>query len=353
MKKQGVIASLLKYPQQIQRNVSVKIETSNFVTSSGKLGIIGAGNFTAAVMVPALVKAGASIKYIASAQGMSAKMLAKRSGAEYATSDYNEILQDAEVNTVLITTRHNAHAKIILDCLAANKNVFVEKPLCLNENELNSIIEIYKEKNNLSVTVGFNRRFSPFAIKMKQLLGTSPMNISATMNAGFMPPDSWVHDLAIGGGRIIGEACHFIDLCSFLCGSQVIAVCMNSLGVNPAENTDNASILLKYENGSNVVINYFANGSKAYSKERLEVFSLERTLILDNWKKLSAYGFRSFKSMKGRQDKGHNAQFSLLNERVRRGGVPLIPFGSIVNTTRASFACVESMKKKAWVSVID
>jgi predicted dehydrogenase len=186
---------------------------------------------------------------------------------------------------------------------------------------------------------------------MKQLRGASPMNITATMNAGFIPPDSWVHDLAIGGGRIIGEACHFIDICSFLSGSQVTAVCMNALGNNPMEHTDNASILLKYENGSNVVINYFANGSKAYSKERIEVFSLERTLILDNWKKLTAYGFKSFKTMKSRQDKGHNAQFALFNQRVLHGGAPLIPFDSIVNTTRASFACVESMKKKVWVDV--
>jgi predicted dehydrogenase len=126
---------------------------------------------------------------------------------------------------------------------------------------------------------------------------------------------------------------------------------MNALGINPAEHTDNVSILLKYENGSNAVINYFANGSKAYSKERIEVFSQERTLILDNWKQLSAYGFKGFMTMKSRQDKGHSAQFALLNERVQRGGEALIPFGSIVNTTRASFACIESMKTSAWVTV--
>jgi predicted dehydrogenase len=179
------------------------------------------------------------------------------------------------------------------------------------------------------------------------------MNIIATMNAGFIPPEVWVHDLAIGGGRIIGEACHFIDICSFLSGSQVTAVCMNALGSNPAEHTDNVSILLKYENGSNAVINYFANGSKAYSKERIEVFSQERTLILDNWKKLTGYGFKGFATMISRQDKGHTAQFALLNERVQHGGAALIPFESIVNTTRASFACIESMKRKAWVDIID
>ncbi|MDR1610873.1 MAG: bi-domain-containing oxidoreductase, partial [Candidatus Symbiothrix sp.] len=283
MKKKGVIASILKYPEQIETGTKVRIETANFVASTGKMGIIGAGNFTSATMLPALQKAGASIKYIASAQGLSAKILAKKANAEYATSDYKEILNDKEVNLALITTRHNAHTRMVIDCLNADKNVFVEKPLCLNEKELNEIVETYKQKENLTLTVGFNRRFSPFAVKMKQLLGSSPMNIIATMNAGFIPPEVWVHDLQVGGGRIIGEACHFIDLCSYLSGSKVISVCMNSLGANPAENTDNVSILLKYENGANAVINYFANGSKAYSKERIEAYSQERTLILDNW----------------------------------------------------------------------
>jgi predicted dehydrogenase len=262
-------------------------------------------------------------------------------------------LRDPEVNAVLISTRHNAHAKMILDCLQADKNVFVEKPLCLNEHELKDIISVYREKKNLTVTVGYNRRFSPFAKRMKLLLGASPMNIIMTMNAGFIPPETWVHDLAAGGGRIIGEACHFIDLCSFLSGSFVTAVCMSALGTNPAENTDNVSILLKYQNGTNAAIHYFSNGSKAYSKERIEVYSQERTIVLDNWKILKAYGFKGLSGMKGRQDKGHKMQFSLFNECIAKGGGPLIPFDSIVNTSMASFACIESMKNKAWVTVVD
>jgi predicted dehydrogenase/threonine dehydrogenase-like Zn-dependent dehydrogenase len=353
MRKKGAIASILKYPEQTNNTLIVKIESANFTASQGKVGIIGAGNFTVSTMIPALLKIRAPIKYIASAQGLSAKIAAKKANAEYATSNYREILQDPEVNTVLITTRHNVHARMVMDCLASNKNVFVEKPLCLNEDELNSIVEIYKEKKNLTLTVGFNRRFSPFAIKMKQLLGRSPMNIIATMNAGFISPEMWVHDLTVGGGRIIGEACHFIDLCSFLSGSSVLSVCMNAMGTQPAENADTVSILLKYINGTNAVINYFSNGSKAYSKERVEVYSQERTLILDNWKELNGYGFKGFSKMKSRQDKGHTAQFALLNERIQHGGDALIPFESIVNTTKASFACMKSIKRKAWVDVID
>jgi predicted dehydrogenase/threonine dehydrogenase-like Zn-dependent dehydrogenase len=351
MKKKGIIASILKYPEDTEHTTTVKIESSKFSGSNGKIGIIGAGNFTIATMIPALLKTKASIKYIASAQGLSAKIAAKRAHAEYATSDYTKLLQDPEINTVLITTRHNTHRKIICDSLKADKNVFVEKPLCLNEHELNEIIHIYQQKKHLSLTVGYNRRFSPFAVKMKQLLGLSPMNIVATMNAGFIPPEMWVHDLAVGGGRIIGEACHFIDLCSFLSGSLVTAVCMHSMGTNPAENTDNASIFLQYENGTNAAIHYFSNGSKAYSKERVEVYSQERTLILNNWTELKGYGFKGFSRMKGRQDKGHKAQFAVLNERFKNRGEAIIPFDSIVNTTKASFACIESMKNKKWIEI--
>ena len=171
------------------------------------------------------------------------------------------------------------------------------------------------------------------------------------MNAGFIPPEVWVHDLEVGGGRIIGEACHFIDLCSYISNSRVIAVCMNAMGVNPQENTDNVSILLRYENGTNAVINYFANGSKSYAKERIEVFAQEKVLILDNWRKLEGFGIKGFSKMKSTMDKGHKRQFALLNERMKEGGEPLISFGSIVNTTKASFACIQSLKENRWVEI--
>jgi predicted dehydrogenase len=219
------------------------------------------------MVIPCLQKAKAQIKYIASAQGLSAKVAAKRVGAQFATSDYREMLKDPEVSAVIVTTRHNLHARMVQDVLRAGKSVFVEKPLCLNEAELKEIESTYADApNGATLTVGFNRRFSPFAVKLKSLVGDGPKNIVATMNAGFIPADMWVHDLAIGGGRIIGEACHFIDLCSYIAGSRITSVCMNAMGENPEENTDNASILLRYENGTNAVINYFANGSKSYAQ---------------------------------------------------------------------------------------
>ena len=352
MRKHGSIASILKFPADSTIERVVPVGENRTMVGSGKLGIIGAGNFASATIIPALQKVNAPIKYIASAQGLTAKVLAKKAKAENATSDYRVMLNDPEVNTVIITTRHNLHASMVMETLEAGKSVFVEKPLCLNEEELQNIENAYMKANdNITLTVGFNRRFSPFAVKMKALVGGGPKNIVATMNAGYIPPEVWVQDMEVGGGRIIGEACHFIDLCSFLADSKVIAVCMNALGENPQENTDNVSILLKYENGTNAVINYFANGSKSYAKERVEVFSQEKVLVLDNWRRLEGFGVKGFSKMTGTMDKGHKRQFALLNERVQKGGEALIPFESIVNTTRASFACIESLKKKAWVEI--
>ena len=352
MRKHGSIASILKFPVDSTIERVVPVGENRVMVGSGKLGIIGAGNFASATIIPALQKVNAPIKYIASAQGLTAKVLAKKAKAENATSDYRVMLNDPEINTVIITTRHNLHASMVMETLEAGKSVFVEKPLCLNEEELQNIENAYMKANDkITLTVGFNRRFSPCAVKMKALVGGGSKNIVATMNAGYIPPEVWVQDMEVGGGRIIGEACHFIDLCSFLADSKVIAVCMNALGENLQENTDNVSILLKYENGTNAVINYFANGSKSYAKERVEVFSQEKVLVLDNWRRLEGFGVKGFSKMTGTMDKGHKRQFALLNERVQKGGEALIPFESIVNTTRASFACIESLKKKAWVEI--
>jgi predicted dehydrogenase len=177
------------------------------------------------------------------------------------------------------------------------------------------------------------------------------MNVIATMNAGFIPANVWVHHMKTGGGRIIGEACHFIDLITFFTGSKVMSVCMNAMGEHPEEDTDNASILLRYKNGSTGVINYFANGSKAYSKERIEVYSQGRTAIIDNFRVTEGYGFRGFTKFKTKLDKGHKEQFRLLVERAEKGGEALIPFDELINTTMASFATIESLKKGEWVKI--
>lgn len=353
MRKAGSIASILVFPDDPSESHTVHVVSSKqYQTTGHALGIIGAGNFASSTILPALKKVHADIKYLASASGLSSKILAKKSGVPFSTSDYHEILKDQDVSTVLITTRHNLHAPMTVEALRAGKHVFVEKPLALNRTQLEDIVNAYNEQGGkYSVVVGFNRRFSPLAVKMKQLLGEGPKNIVATMNAGFIPANVWVHDLEVGGGRIIGEACHYMDLCSFLAGSRITAVCMNAMGIDPEENTDNASILLRFENGSNAVINYFANGSKSYSKERIEAYAQEKTLVIDNWRSLRGYGVKGFSSMKTRQDKGHNAQFAALSDFALHGGAPIIPFDQVINVTQASFAAIESLKENRWIDI--
>lgn len=350
MKNSRSIASILKYTENTKPSSHIKITSKSYTGCRGVFGIMGAGNFTKMTVLPILSSLKVNLKYISSANGLNATGLAKKYAIANCTTDNLSILNDDEVDLVLITTRHNQHASMAIEALKAGKNVFVEKPLALTKEELLSVITAY-ENSNATLTVGFNRRFSPHIQKMKTLLGHSQMNVIATMNAGFIPKDSWVHDLKVGGGRIVGEACHFIDLISYLTGSKVVSVCMNSMGENPDENTDNATILLKYENGSTGVINYFSNGSKSYSKERIEVYSQEKTLILDNFKKLEGYGFKGFSSLKTTLDKGHKTQFELLNNSLREGGKAIIPFEEIVNTTEVTFAAIESLKSKSWVNI--
>ncbi len=348
------IACILEYPvkNSKQPNRSITFNNSQFDSSHGVVGIIGAGNFTSGMILPCLKKTPAKLKYISSSAGLTGTILAKKFSIANSTTDNNLILNDKDVDLVMVSTRHNSHAAIVIQALYHGKHVFVEKPLALNYEELNLVIEAL-EKSKKTVTVGFNRRFAPLAIQMKNILGNtgSPMNIVATMNAGFIPNSVWVHDMEIGGGRIIGEACHFIDLITFLTNSKVVSVCMNSMGQFPKDNTDNASIMLKYENGTNAVINYFANGSKSYSKERIEVYHQEKTLIMDNWRKLSGYGFKNFSSATSGQNKGHQNQFKLLIESVIKGGKQIIPTQEIINTTKASFAAIESLRNGSWINV--
>lgn len=356
--KGSSIASIIEYPDPSSNDIANKVITtrsSNFVKPRGNVvGIIGAGNFTKMTMMPALKGTQVTLKYIASAGGLTAKSLANKYGFEFSTTDYYTILQDPKVDLVIITTRHDQHAPMVINSLKAGKHVFVEKPLAISQEELNEIIEVYNGlPSPLSVTVGFNRRFSPFSMKAKQLLGVDipPINMVATINAGNIPSDVWVHDMKIGGGRIIGEACHFIDLMSFFAGSNVKEVYMSALGTNPSENTDNAIITLKYVNGSQGVINYFANGNKRYPKERIEIYSQERILVIDNFKNMKGYGFKSFSSMGGAINKGHKHQFTSLLSQLQKGGEPLIDFSSIINTTQASISAVESLRTGRCISI--
>ncbi len=346
----NAIASIIKYNNESKPESTIVVNKKPLKPAKGVIGLIGAGNFTKMTLLPALKGTNAQIKHIVSSGGVNGTALAKKHQIAQSTTDYNLVLEDKEVDLIMITTRHNLHADMVVQALEKGKHVFVEKPLALNYEELKAIEEAY-QKNNGTLMIGFNRRFSPHTQKIKSLVGDAPMNVIATMNAGAIPLEVWVHDMKVGGGRIIGEACHYLDLMVYLTGSKIKAVCMNALGENPAENTDNASILVKMENGSTGVVNYFANGSKSYSKERLEVFSQQKTLVMDNFRKTKGYGFKGFSKLKTKIDKGHKTQFTKIITEVEKGSIELIPYNELINVTKASFAAIESMKQGKWIEV--
>ncbi len=351
--KSNSIASILVYNKSkkgIKSDILKITEPKKYNFSKPVIGIIGAGNFTGSTILPNLKKAGAQIKSIASSKGLSGTIQARKFSIENSTTDYKSILKDNEINTVLVATQHGSHSMFACEALKNNKHVFVEKPLSTTWEGLKRVETAYKESKGW-LTVGFNRRFAPLATELKKRLSTNKMNIVATMNAGFIPHDVWVHDLNKGGGRIIGEACHFIDLCTFFTGSKVVEVCMSSMDRNPKKNTDNATIILKYQNGSNAVINYFSNGSKTYSKERIEVHQHNSSLILDNWRKLTGYGVKGFSSKRTSQDKGHFNQFKKLLYSVENASGPIIPWDEVVNTSKATLASVDSLVEGKWISI--
>ena len=347
------IASLFVYGPSPSLATGVSLPAKRFEAGGGTLAVVGAGNFAKMTLMPMLADAKARVKYVVSAGGASATHLASKYGVPNSTTDLGVVLGDKEVGGVIITTRHNLHARQSVDALRAGKHVLVEKPLCLTSAELEDVESAIQSSAGTTVTVGFNRRFSPHARKIRELLGDKPqpLSITATINAGTIPLKSWVHDPEIGGGRLVGEACHFLDLALFVAASPIVGVCAASLDSGAAPAGDSASILLRHANGSVSAINYLANGHRDCPKERIEIFSQERVLVLDNFRILTGYGFRRFKKLKTRPDKGHAAQFAEFARRVREGGEPLIPWEEIRNVTKATLAIGESLRSGGWVKI--
>jgi predicted dehydrogenase len=278
------------------------------------------------------------LKTIASSKGVTGTHLGKKFGFEQSTTDVDRIFTDPEINTVVITTRHNTHAQFVIQALEAGKHVFVEKPLCLTLEELDSISSqlLNFSTSTPLLMVGFNRRFAPHVVKMKALLETvkDPKSLIMTVNAGMIPPSHWTQDAEVGGGRIIGEACHFIDLLRFLTGNPILKSDIIRL---QSEVGDTVSIQLSFADGSIGTIHYFANGSKRFPKERLEVFCGGKILQLDNFKIMRGYGWKGFKRMRlWRQDKGHTAEMKAFVGAIEQGKSAPIPFEEIVEVMRVT-----------------
>jgi predicted dehydrogenase/threonine dehydrogenase-like Zn-dependent dehydrogenase len=328
--------------------------------ASAVFGVIGAGSFCQQKILPALAKTGARLKWVSSSTGLSGSQAARKFGIEQSTTDNRLVLDDAEVTAVVIATRHNSHAQLVVQALKARKSVFVEKPLCLSETELNQVQEAYAlacqsaEKAPI-LMVGFNRRFAPLVqVLQTQLSGRQqPLSMIYTCNAGAIPSSHWTQDPSLGGGRILGEACHFIDLLHFLAGqSPIVQVAGLEHGVDgPANPGDTVSITLRMADGSLGQINYFANGSPSYPKERLEVFSEGRVLQLDNFRRLEIFGPRAKTYRRWRQDKGHQEELQRFVAAVREGGSSPIGFPSLVNTAQATLAAVTAIRQQSVVSL--
>ncbi|MFC1634948.1 bi-domain-containing oxidoreductase [Planctomycetota bacterium] len=346
---------VLHYPGDIDKSPIITLSRKPVAgVNRAVVGVIGAGNFSRGVLLPALSKTSARIAYIADLEAAAARHAAKKFEAEQATTDYRIILEDPQVNAVFIVVGHHLHARFVCEALEAGKHVFVEKPLALNADQLNKIETLYNsqfetQKSGLPfLMVGFNRRFSPHTIRVKELLvnRSEPLCMTMNVNAGYIPSDHWTQDPERGGGRIIGEGCHFIDLLSHLAGNPVTAVSASMAGGGAAHHSDKMSMILTFDDGSIGTVNYFANGSKSYPKERLEVLSDGRTLTIENFRITKGYGFKGFKKFKTlRQDKGHEREVAAFVDLITRGGEPLIPFDQLTNVTTASFAAVESAMK--------
>lgn len=343
----SALGVILEYPQTVDTSARITVHKSVATPSGrGTLGVIGAGNFSKMTMMPALAKIGAKVACVADLDAAAARHLASKFSIPEAVTDANLVLGDANVDAALIAVGHHVHARFVCQALDAGKHAFVEKPLAMNVDELRQVLAATKRRPDRQLMVGYNRRFAPHVVKLKQLLAGrgEPLCMIFTANAGYIPPEHWTQDPARGGGRIIGEACHYIDLLMFLAGSPVRTVAAQMVGdCGVATRTDKMTITLGFEDGSVGVVNYFANGSKSYPKEIIEVFSQNRVLRLDNFRKLTGYGVKGFSSMSlMRLDKGHQAEFAAFVDRITKGGPPLIPLRELVNVTLASFAAMIS-----------
>ncbi len=339
---------LIKYQDEVTHEFQTQINFSTFDERVGindqlSLSVIGAGNYSSGSLTPAFKKAGVRLIGIASSKGINSTVLAKKYGFLKSTTDADSLINDENTNVIAIATRHNTHCHFLLKALKARKHVFLEKPLCLNSKELSKIIKLYKKtslnKEELPLLmIGFNRRFSPHIIKIKELLENNhtPKSFLLTVNAGPIDKSHWVQNRAIGGGRVIGEVCHFVDLLKYLSGSKIRNV---SSVFMDSDTGDTLSINISFDDGSIGTICYFANGNRKFKKERLEVFSENGILQLDNYQKLEGYNWPSFRKMNlWKQDKGNvNCVANFVNA-IKNGLASPISFDDIVEVTKV---CIE------------
>jgi predicted dehydrogenase/D-arabinose 1-dehydrogenase-like Zn-dependent alcohol dehydrogenase len=339
-------------PDEAIRGNLVRLRACSVAASMANVAFIGAGNYATATLIPAFKAAGTRLNTVVSLNGVSGRHAGRKFGFETTTTAVEQVFADEGINTVAISTRHDSHARLVCQALEAGKHVFVEKPLALSLDELEQIQASYSKTltagNAPMLMVGYNRRFAPQIVKIKSLLASThgPKSLVMMVNAGAVPPEHWTNDRQEGGGRIIGEACHFVDLLRHLTGARIVKIqalalrheCMTT-------EEDKASFSLQFADGSVGTVHYLANGHKSFPKERLEVFCDGRILQLDNFRKLTGYGWQGFAKMNlWRQDKGQRACAAAFAKAVGQGGDSPIPFDELIEVSQATIEVAEALR---------
>ena len=356
--KEKYLGIVLEYPDNgAAPRATSRVDLSQAKARASKsdtasVGLIGAGNFTKAVILPTLKKVeGYDLVGLCTATGISARTTGDKYSFRFATTNPDDLIESHDVNAVFVTTRHDTHASYVLKALQAGKYVFTEKPLCISDSELAEIAALHAKlatQNGASplLMVGFNRRFSPLVKRMKEVLGDNPMSIVYRVNAGMIPKDTWIQDRQKGGGRIIGEVCHFIDTCSYLTGSVPVSASASCVRKDDQSipDEDNLSLILTFGNGSTASIHYFAYGSKQMPKEYIEVFSGGIAMQMNDFRSLTIYrGSKKESAKNANQDKGFVEELTAFRDALKTGTRP-VPFESIYATTQATFATLGSLR---------
>ena len=334
---------------EVTRKVSLKSSPVAVTDKKITVGVIGAGGYVPAMLLPHFKSMGVRFKSIATASGVSAHDVGKRFGFEYAVSSADEVLNDPDINLLVVGTRHDTHAELASEALRRNKHVLVEKPLALNDEQLDDLIKVANGSSGY-LMVGFNRRFSPIARQAKEFFKSrnTPLSIMYRVNAGRLPKGHWLHDERQGGGRIVGEGCHFVDLMTFLTGALPVSVFAEAISSKQDKelDVDSVFITLKFSDGSNGSIGYLSEGDKALAKERVEIFGAGRSFVLDDFKSASSFkdGRENQITLKV-QDKGQLDQVKAICESVSSGGTPPIRLEELVSTTRATFRVLDSLRE--------
>lgn len=348
----NALGILLKYPSEAssRHNKTTHMIDVKLIPSKPVLGFIGAGNYASRVLIPAFKAAGGQLHTISTAGGINGVIHGSKAGFKEATTDTDGLIENPDVNTIAIVTQHSSHASFVTKALNAGKHVFVEKPLAITNEELDKVEGAFNKTDGKQILmVGFNRRFSPQVKKMKKLLLSvkEPKTFIMTMNAGAIPEDHWTQDNEVGGGRIIGEACHFIDLMRFLAGSEIVSIQARRMGNNYSQRIteDKASITIGFADGSHGTVHYFANGAANFPKERVEVFAAGGVLQLDNFRKLKGYSWPGFKKMNlWRQDKGQGGCCTEFLAAIESGSESPISPQEIFEVARASIEAARQLR---------